>query len=252
MVATLTALAFPAGAQSRPTSVTRSLALSPLIAKVMAQMAHLQLTTVPLEAPVGPLQPVLWPAGNQLGAWFQAKPSAYTVTMGICPPSPPPAVHTVAAPPCTGDGADISATVGYAAVAHPSRAAALAVLQLSSPVGSSVRVDLGRGLSGTEYRSGGWVVDWTSGSWHFRVDQSHCGPQNSSGALPLAKEMASFASIYPLPKAPGSVVMTSYCGDSTSVGTVVTWAQGADVYFSYQFDSYSKAMFLASQMRPYV
>ncbi len=145
----------------------------------------------------------------------------------------------------------MSASFDYGAVAHPSHAAALAVLRLAAPLGRSAHVELGGGLTGTEFRRGGWLVDWTAGLWHFRLDQTGCSPQNGPYALPFAQEMAAFARAYALPRAPGTVVLTSYCGDSTSLGTAVTWVQGRDVYSTSQFGSYARAMFLASQMRPY-
>ena len=63
--------------------------------------------------------------------------------------------------------------------------------------------------------------------------------------------MAAFARAHALPKAAGAIVLNSYCGDTTSVGTTVAWVQGRDVYLTSQFASYATAILLASRMRPY-
>jgi hypothetical protein len=226
----------------------------------MGQLSGLRVTTVPLEAPAGPLGQLGWPFsgtenGIAAGAWFQASSSSYTVTIGACSPVPPPSVHAVIATSCSGataSAAGLGGETSFRGVAYKSGAEELAALALPAPKGPSEPVALGEGLTGTEYKLGRGTVDWTSGRWHFRVDLSGC-PANLAAADPLvdARQMIALARSHPLPSGPGSVEFQSACGDPTSTSGSVTWEHDDDVYSTFALDSYTVPMRLSAAMRPY-
>lgn len=262
-------------------------AFSPLINRVMGQLAGLRLATVPLLAPAGSLTPLGWPLvryfeyqgrvfkSSPAGAWLQATQSSYVVSFAACAPLGPPQVHTVVGTSCTMRTADedqLGSTVAYGARRYSTHARALALMKTalhhepavaarSSEVGPAVPVALGDGIVGTEHtsasswcrRSGacGGVVEWAVGQWRFIADFLGC-PSNTSSRvlLPTARAMVALARSHPLPTEPGLVDYGNSCGDPTSLGTVVTWAEGTDVYSTWG-GTYKVPMLLAARMQPY-
>jgi hypothetical protein len=247
---------------------------SPLINQIMRQLASLKLTTVPLQAPAGPLGPIGEPVlggvlAPHMGAWFQADASSYEVTFADCSPVSPPPVHTVVASNCPDNGASselaITSVNTYSAKRYHTVATAMAFLQglLPREGGPATQVALGHGVVGQEYRPVascfprgapcGKVVEWGSGRWHFVSNFSRCTLSffNKDMSLPTARAMVALASSHPLPNAPGVVDFYNNCGTDGSVWATASWAEGSDVYSTSAFGSYSVPMLLAASMRPY-
>ena len=267
VAATVLALGDVAAWASSPASTG---AFAPLVNKVMGVLVKPRLTTVPLKAPAGPLSPLGWPFDPmregqlQAGAWVEATPSSYLVTVGACSPFGPPPAHAVVGTSCNGEtasGAELGGESNYGAKAYPTDAKALGSLAAPAPKGRPSAVPLGAGVVGQEYtyRSVSSykvvidhrLVDWAVGKWHFRADFSGCPAALAGALVPAAKGIRAFADAHPLPTGPGLVVFQNACGDTTSMSGTVTWVAGRDVYSTFAFDSYSVPMLLASMMRPY-
>jgi hypothetical protein len=260
-----------AGAGARASSPASTGAFAPLINRIMGDIVQLRSTTLPLEAPAGPLSPLGWPfdptreGGLQAGAWVQATPSSYEVTAGACSPFGPPPAHAVVGTSCDGatsSGAEWGGESSYGAKAYPAYGKALGSLALPAPAGRPLAVPVGDGVVGQEYSYRTtvgtykvpvdlWLIDWTAST--CRADFSGCPATALPAGAPVstAREVVAFARSHPLPLTPGSVLFQDACGDTTSVSGSVTWVQGRDVYSTFAWDSYTVPMLLASMMRPY-
>ena len=138
--------------------------------------------------------------------------------------------------------------------AYPNAQAAIeAAAPAAPPKGVHVPVSLGAGVQGQEYAGGGGTLLWRDGDWHLRVDAAGCPGQDAvPPALSNARALAAFLHTHALPAAPGSVTFVTFCGDSSSTSTQVSWAVGRDVYrvatSGYAVDP---PLRLAMAMRPY-
>jgi hypothetical protein len=250
----LIALVGPVDASTQVAAAPVS-SFSPLITRAMGDLAHLRLTSVPLEAPAGSLASVLqgFPLNRAAGAWFEATTSSYEVHIGLCTDLYPPAsAHIAVAARCTGDTVDMVAGFSFGAKAYTNNANAVSSLRLPAPRGTATPIELGYNIVAARYSLGGGLVDWSLGKWDFRVDYSACPTAARNFTLATAKGMVAVVHAHPLPSGPGTALLAGACGDPTSGGATITWAHGPDVYSALTAGyAYMPPLLLAAEMRPY-